>query len=189
MVWTKEVLYWVEKPEVVTEIVEGRKRLHNATGPTLRCDLENLYFWHGVMVPAFVVVRPDWITVKHIDTEQNAEVRRVMMERYGYARYLRDSGATVVHELTADYPMIGLKTARLLRKEVPGDETIVMVDLLNSTPEPDGSVKRYTLRVDPNAYDAEASRDCRAAVASTWRKADGSLAFAKPADYALGFES
>lgn len=39
--------------------------------------VENLYFWHGVLVPAFVVVKPEWITVQHIETESNAEVRRV----------------------------------------------------------------------------------------------------------------
>jgi hypothetical protein len=64
-----------------------------------------------------------------------------------------------------------------------------MVDVLNSTPEPDGTVKRYQLRVDPNAYDGEASRDCLAAVASTWRMPDGSLAFKRPQDYAPVFES
>ena len=191
LVWTKETLYWVEKPTVTTEKVDfGRgKRLHNATGPALRCDVENLYFWHGVMVPAFVVLRPEWITLKHIETETNAEVRRVMIDRYGSKRYLADSMATVVQELPADHPIIGLRTAKLLRKEVPNDEPIMMVDLLNSTPEPDGSVKRYLLRVDPNAYDGAASRDCLAAVASTWRMPDGSLAFKSPQDYSPVFES
>jgi hypothetical protein len=72
---------------------------------------------------------------------------------------------------------------------VPGVEPIIMVDLLNSTPEPDGSVKRYLLRVDPNAYGGEASRDCLAAVASTWRMPDGALAFKRPSDYSPIFES
>ncbi len=50
-------------------------------------------------------------------------------------------------------PMQGVfmkdETGKLLSKEVPGDEPIVMVELLNSTPEPDGSVKVYHLRVPP----------------------------------------
>ena len=79
--------------------------------------------------------------------------------------------------------------ARLLVKKVPDDEPIVMVDLLNSTPEPDGTTKRYQLRVDPNAYNGKASNDCHAAAASTWRLADGSLAFKKFTDYAPAFES
>ena len=189
LVWTKDTLYWVEKPIVTVELIEGRKRLHNANGPALRCDVENLYFWHGVLVPAFVITRPEWITLKHIDSETNAEVRRVMIDRYGPKRYLTDSGATVIQELPADHPIVGLRTARLLRKEVPDDEPIIMVDVLNSTPEPDGSVKRYHLRVDPAAYDGAAATDCLAAVASTWRNPDGSLTFKRPADYAPMFES
>jgi len=116
-------------------------------------------------------------------------VRRVLIERYGSARYLKDSGAHVAQELPDDFELKGLRSARLLVKEVPGDEKIVMIDLLNSTPEPDGTTKRYQLRVDPNAYDGMASRSCHAAAASTWRMADGSLAFKKHTDYRPSFES
>jgi len=112
-----------------------------------------------------------------------------MIERYGAARYAQDSGATVVHELSADYPIVGLRSARLLRKEVPDDETIIIVDVLNSTPEPDGSTKRYQLRTDPSAYNGEASRNAHAAVASTWRLANGELAFKDYRDYMPSFES
>jgi len=138
--WTDETLYWVAKPTVHTEIVNGRKRLHRSDGPTLECDIENLYFWHGVMVPAFVVVKPEWITIKHIETEENAEVRRVMIERYGPARFLVDSGAKQIAK--DDY-------GALYRKEVLGDEPIVMVKVVNSTAEPDGSFKDYWIRVPP----------------------------------------
>jgi hypothetical protein len=49
---------------------------------------------------------------------------------------------------------IGLTHQRAcLRKEVPDDEPIVMVDLLNSTPEPDGTIEALLmLRVHPQAY-------------------------------------
>lgn len=38
----------------------------------------------------------------------------------------------------------------LWRREVPDDEPIVMLEVINSTREPDGSFKHYWLRVDPN---------------------------------------
>jgi hypothetical protein len=38
----------------------------------------------------------------------------------------------------------------LWRRNVPGGEPIVMIEVVNSTPEPDGSWKRYWLRVPPN---------------------------------------
>ena len=93
------------------------------------------------MVPAFVVVKPEWITLKHIDTEQNAEVRRVMIERYGQERYLLDSKAEQIHR--DDFGV-------LYRKKIPGDEALVMVKVANSTPEPDGSLRDYFLRVPPD---------------------------------------
>lgn len=42
----------------------------------------------------------------------------------------------------------------LYRKELAGDEPLVMVRVVNSTPEPDGSFKRYMLRVPPTVQTA-----------------------------------
>ena len=149
--WTENALYWVAKPRVHVE--GNERRLHCATGPALESDIENLYFWHGVLVPAFAVTYPEWITVKHIEEEENAEVRRILIERYGQARYLQDAGAAELHR--DDFGV-------LYRKEVPNDEALVMVKVVNSTPEPDGSFKDYFLRVPPTV------RTAREAVAWTF---------------------
>jgi hypothetical protein len=116
-------------------------RLSNETGPTLESDIEPLYFWHGVMVPEKVVIAPELITIAEIREEENAEVRRVMMERYGLARYLEDSGAVRIHQD---------ELGELYRTEIPNDEPLVMVKVLNSTVEPDGTRKPYFLRVPPD---------------------------------------
>ena len=50
-----------------------------------------------------------------------------------------------------------------------GGEPIVYLEMLNSTPEPDGTYKRYLERIDPNAYGGMAGRSCHAAMASRWR--------------------
>jgi hypothetical protein len=63
-----------------------------------------------------------------------------MMERYGVERFLLESGAQLIH---SD------QTGALYRKELPDDEPLVMVHVVNSTPEPDGSLKKYMLRVHP----------------------------------------
>ena len=73
--------------------------------------------------------------------------------------------------------------------KVEEDEPIIMLDMLNSTPEPDGTTKRYMIRIDPNAYGGKAAKDCVAAMASTYRCADGAMLFETPADYAPEFES
>jgi hypothetical protein len=165
-------------------------RPHCADGPSHEWrDGWKLYHWHGLRIDAQIIEAPETITVAQIEAEQNTEIRRVMIDRYGPKKYLADSGATIVQECAPDHYLVGLRSARLLRKEVRDDEPIIMIDLLNSTPEPDGSVKRYLLRVEPTAYDGEASRDCLAAVASTWRMPDGTLAFKRPSDYQPIFES
>jgi hypothetical protein len=93
-----------------------------------------------VRVPADVIDDPKSITVERIGRETNAEIRRVMIDRYGPARYLVDAGA---QEISRDARGI------LYRKDVISDEPIVMVKVANSTAEPDGSFKDYFLRVDP----------------------------------------
>lgn len=185
--WTDDTLYWVAKPTVHAELsAQGARRLHNEHYAALESDVENLYFWHGVLVPAFVIVRPDWITLKHIENETNAEVRRIMIERYGHERYLRESKADLVDSCPDDHALAGMRTAKLWRI---GD--ITMLDVLNSTPELDGSVKRYVLPIDGDRYDGRAGKECIAASASTWRRRGNptQLAFVQPEDYAPIFES
>lgn len=142
--WTDDTLFWASKPRVHTEKVQSSgvsvRRLHNPDYAAVESDVENVYFWHGVLVPAFVVTRPDWITLDHISAENNAEVRRVFIERYGLSRYLVDSGARRISED---------EFGELYRTEIPGDEPLVMVKVMNSTAEPDGSFKPYFLRVHP----------------------------------------
>ena len=143
--WTEDTLYWIAKPTVHAEVVNDSRRLHCVDGPALEADSENLYFWHGVLVPAFVVVRPDWITMQHIAGEQNVEVRRVMLERFGAERYLREIGAQAVHQD---------QCGTLYRANLAGDEALVMIEVVNSTPEHDGTWKKYMLRVDPRCSTA-----------------------------------
>ena len=117
-------------PEVLTK--DEQNRPHNDTGPSHRWrDGWSLYHIHGVRVDGWIVEHPERITVKHIEDEQNAEVRRILIDRYGADRYLLDSGAK---------PIAKDSCGILYHKEVPEDEPIVMVRVLNSTPEPDGTL-------------------------------------------------
>jgi hypothetical protein len=95
--WMEDTLYWCAKPVVHRDRAGW---FHDDRHAAVESEVEELYFWHGVRVPAFVVLRPDRITVGHIDREANAEVRRVMVERYrhgeevhGAAAFIRDAGA------------------------------------------------------------------------------------------------
>jgi len=177
-----------ERPSTIN--LDERGRLHSERGMSISYPSGwGLWHWHGVSVDRAIIETPESITVQHIDACGNAEQRRVMIERFGTAQYLKDSGAKVVQELPANYYVKGLQTARLLIKDRKDDTPIVMLDVLNSTPEPDGTTKRYMLRIQPDAYAGLASKDCHAAIASTWRNLDNSLYFKKPQDYRPGFES
>lgn len=121
-----------ERPN--TLLRDDRGRLHNTTGAAVGYpDGFALYAVHGVRVAADIITNHESITIERIAGESNAEVRRVMIERYGVARYLMDSGATIVN-----HDGVGI----LYRHVIPNDEPIVMVRVLNSTPEPDGVMTR-----------------------------------------------
>jgi hypothetical protein len=98
-----------------------------------------IYALHGIRVEKEIACGE--YDAARIDAEANSEVRRVMTERYGAARYLQESGAKLVK---AD------RWGKLWRKDQSDDEPLAMVEVLNSTPEPDGSVKTYFLRVPPD---------------------------------------
>jgi len=63
-----------------------------------------------------------------------------MMERFGFERLIRESKAK--KRASDDYGV-------LYELAVPDDEPLVMVAVVNSTAEPDGSFKDYWLRVPP----------------------------------------
>ena len=68
---------------------DERGRVHDISGPAIMYpDGWAIYAWHGIRVPRWVIEQPQEISDLNIDSEANAEVRRVMLERYGLDRYL-----------------------------------------------------------------------------------------------------
>ena len=132
-----DVVILTERPTALHRDAEGR--LHHPDGPAIAyADGWSLYAVHGVRVPERVIQNA--YTAADITAENNAEVRRVMLERYGEARYIEELGATPVD--TSDW-------GTLYQVEQPEDEPLTMVAVWNSTPEPDGTFKRYWLPVHP----------------------------------------
>ncbi|MEV6360825.1 DUF6745 domain-containing protein [Nocardia asteroides] len=121
-------------------------RLDRGDGPALAySDGFALYAWRGMPVPAEFLDSLRSLTPQRIRDEENAELRRVMLEHYGYDRYLTESGARPIHRD---------ETGVLWRIELVGDEDVVMVEVVNSTPEPDGTHRVYWLRVPPTTRTA-----------------------------------
>lgn len=121
-------------------------RLDRGDGPALAFpDGFALHAWRGMPVPAEFLSGLASLTPERIRTEENAELRRVMLEFYGYDRYLAESGARPVHRDG---------TGVLWRIALADDEDVTMVEVVNSTPEPDGTHKTYWLRVPPETRTA-----------------------------------
>jgi len=128
---------------------DAQRRLHCADGPAFAWldDVEN-YYWHGVRVPSFVVEAPHRITLRRIDRAASVALRRVMIDRYkhgqylhGPAAYIRDAGGREI-----DY---NARYGALWHCWVRGDEPLTMLEVVNSSPEHNGSFKHYWLRVPP----------------------------------------
>ncbi|MGW1891305.1 DUF6745 domain-containing protein [Streptomyces sp. NPDC002004] len=140
-------------------------RLDRGDGPALAFpDGFALHAWRGMPVPAAFLGELAGLTPRRIREEENAELRRVMLEYYGYDRYLEESGAEPVQRDEAGV---------LWRIELDGDEPLVMVEVVNSTPEPDGTHRTYWLRVPPR------TRTAREGVAWTFGLEEADYAPAK----------
>ena len=148
-------LCWISERHNILKRDE-RGRLHCDDGPALQYpDGWGIYASHGVRLPAWIIDEPKKIQVSTIDAETNAEIRRVMIEKFGRERFIAESGAQTMH--SDDYGV-------LFKREMQHGEPVMFVEVVNSTPEPDGSFRNYTLRVPP------AMRTAREAVAWTFGK-------------------
>lgn len=124
-----------DRPEILKW--DDRHRPHCADGPSHRWrDGWEVYHWHGVRVPRQVVMSAETITTTQVDAESNQEIKRVMIERMGAERYVRDGGAREAHR---DETGILWKRA----------EEWAAVEVVNGSKEPDGSRKTYFLQVPP----------------------------------------
>ena len=146
----KDEIVCLERPAIHTR----GGQLHREDGSAISWPGEEYYFWRGVNIrDAYIITNPEKITVKDIDGERNAEIKRIMVERYGYERFMKDAGGKKVQEDNC-----GILWSRPLAAR----EFITLVEVVNGTPEPDGSIKHYWLRVPPTV------RTAREAVAWTY---------------------
>lgn len=123
-------------------------RLHRGGGPALAwADGFALHAWRGEALTAEFSAKMGSATATEIRKEPNAELRRMLLEHFTYERFVAESGAEPVQHDEA---------GRLWRIELAGDEPVVMVEVVNASPEPDGSFNTYWLRVPPETRSAKA---------------------------------
>lgn len=80
----------------------GAMVLHNDTGPAVRWagDVNALWSIEGIAVSKKTVMAPETLTLEEIASEENADVRRIMQDRYGMLRWLEDVKAEKISEDT-----------------------------------------------------------------------------------------
>lgn len=150
--------------------IDSQMRPHNETGPAIRySDGVAIHALCGEFIPEQFITNLHRIEPREILHSPNAEVRRILMQRYGVQKLLKDAHCVPLHtdecgtlyhikdtrggqssisirDWNFDAPMF-ITTERVI-------EALVLVK--NSTPEPDGTYKDYVLFVPPNITTARA---------------------------------
>lgn len=124
--------------------VNDRSQFHCEDGPAIcwKNPEYNHYYWKGISMNAVKEVFADRskITPEMIADQKNAEIRRALLEMFGFEKFMKAGGFRVLDEST---------WGRLLQKDLgPNEDPLTMVEVVNSTAEPDGSWKKYMLNVD-----------------------------------------
>lgn len=121
-------------------------RPHSATEPAVEfADGWRIHAWKGVVVPNWIVETPARITAAIVDFPYDAWVRRCMIDILTPQRFIAEGGAIC---FSSD------ATGRLWRRRWwnSRDNTSdawAAIEVVNGTPEPDGSHKHYYLQVPP----------------------------------------
>jgi hypothetical protein len=161
----QDVVVMSARPTAMT--FDDADRLHSVSGPALCYGRRfQKYLVHGVEIESDIIKDPfNCLTPIRIEKEHNVEVRRTLLELYGADRYLRKTGAVVIHEGRQNRklwwrPPIDGRHTNMNAGEADtifsaSDQPLVMVEVVNSTPEPDGQIKHYFLRVPPTMRNAD----------------------------------
>jgi hypothetical protein len=105
-----------------------------------------------VLVPGWIIERSELLNVRTIAAATDPQIRRCMIDIFTPERFVREGGA---------YRVAQDETGILWRQRWRW-ESWAAVEVLNGSPEPDGTYKRYFLQIPPNI------RSPREAVAWTY---------------------
>lgn len=116
-------------------------KLHCEDGPAIEYrDGFKVYAWHGIRIDADLIENKNAITFERISNEPNTEIALCMIEIIGQDKFLKQCNAEKVHED---------EWGKLWRADIGHDQPYMAVEVVNSTPEPDGTFKTYFLSVHP----------------------------------------
>jgi hypothetical protein len=147
----ERICWLIRRPTLIRSDASGR--LHAADGPALRFGTDTaVYAWKGIIVPSRLIERPDLIDIRAIDAAHDPQIRRCMIDILTPQRFVEQGGAQRVAQ----------DDTGILWRQRWRWEAWAAVEVINGTPEPDGTHKRYFLQVPPTV------RTPREAVAWTY---------------------
>lgn len=147
----EQVCWLMEKPQHIR--LDANGRLHAPDGPALRFgDGSVIYAWKGILLPARIIEQRHNINVRSVEAAHDPQIRRCMIDILTPQRFIEQGGA---------YRVAQDDTGILWRQRWRW-EAWAAVEVINGTPEPDGTYKHYFLQVPPTA------RTPREAVAWTY---------------------
>jgi len=86
-----------ERPTYIGWNDEENPSIHCETGPAVSfSDGYEIFAINGVVVERYVVMETEKITIEDINSEENAEVKRIKVEQMGYGEYLSQTGAEIL---------------------------------------------------------------------------------------------
>lgn len=128
-----------ERPLILR--LDDRLRLHAADGPALVYrDGWTVHAWKGVRMPARHIEEPRSISVSTVNRAADPFVRRCLIDIMTPERFIANGGATIVARDEAGT----LWQRRWL------SDAWAAVEVVNGTPERDGTFKHYFLQVPPD---------------------------------------
>ena len=142
----ERVCYLSERPEFIMTDAGGN--LHADEGPAVAWPggAMPMWRWRGLPVAEHVMAPVATLDARSIRRERSVILRDIMIERFGLDRFIREGGAKPVQQDEAGVFWV-------VRNPIPR-RRICAVEVINGTPEPDGSYRRYFLRVPPTVRTA-----------------------------------
>lgn len=111
---------------------DENNELHNEDGPSVsfrRGNENDVYSFRGVTVPKKIITNPEELTVDDFQNEENAEVKRILIERMGVEKYLEDTGSKLIDADTTYTDQIGgVGVPRALMEDNEGRKFLVASD-------------------------------------------------------------
>ena len=147
-----DVCWLAERPRLVRHDASGRLHCRRRPGGRATATAGRPTPGRACWCPRWIIERPDLVTVRTVASAQDPQIRRCMIDILTPERFIAGGGA---------YRVAQDETGVLWRQRWRW-EAWAAVEVVNGTPEPDGTSKHYFLQVPANM------RSAREAVAWTY---------------------